>query len=148
VKRVRTHKKFAYRLSPAEGVPLIESRLHDTLTTHSVDSVTTTRHRFFFQLNIITANHVLPGFRCCLQPCRGSLERLGVAQIGLYQIHWPGFLTQAYSNDAFVQGLANCVRKGLTKSVGVSNFREERIRRAVSILEVLLWSLNSCSLKY
>lgn len=66
---------------------------------------------------------------------RGSLDRLGVDQIGLYQMHWPGFLTQSWSNDAFVQGLAGCVQKGLTKSVGVSNFREDRIRRAVSILE-------------
>ena len=63
------------------------------------------------------------------------MDRLGVEQIGLYQIHWPGFLTQSWSNDAFVQGLAACAQKGLTQAVGVSNFREDRIRRAVSILE-------------
>lgn len=68
--------------------------------------------------------------------CRASLERLSVPQIGLYQIHWPGFLTQGFSNDAFVKGLAQVANKGLTKAVGVSNFRADRVRRAASILEV------------
>ena len=70
---------------------------------------------------------------CC---CRGSLQRLQVPQIGLYQIHWPGFLTQALSNDAFVLGLARCAQQGLTQAVGVSNFKAERVRTAASILEV------------
>ena len=70
--------------------------------------------------------------------CRGSLSRLGVGSTGLYQMHWPGFLTQSWSNDAFVQGLATCAQKGLTQAVGVSNFREDRICRAASILEVSL----------
>lgn len=68
--------------------------------------------------------------------CRGSLERLSLPQIGLYQIHWPGFLTQGYSNDAFVRGLAQCCQKGLTQAVGISNFRADRVRTAASILEV------------
>lgn len=75
---------------------------------------------------------------------RGSLSRLGVAQIGLYQMHWPGFLTQAGSNDAFVKGLAQCAQQGLTQAVGVSNFRADRVRRAASILEVPVLADSFC----
>ena len=49
---------------------------------------------------------------CC---CRASLGRLGVDQLGLYQIHWPGFITNGFVNDNFVQGLADCQKQGLTK---------------------------------
>lgn len=67
--------------------------------------------------------------------------------MGLYQIHWPGFLSQGFSNDQFVLGLAKCVQQGLTQAVGVSNFKAERVRRAASILEVnsLLLSVTESS---
>ena len=87
-------------------------------------------------LVVLTSNAHDGGTIHSVSCCRGSLDRLSVAQIGLYQIHWPGFLTQAFSNDAFVKGLAQCASKGLTKAVGVSNFKADRVRRAASILEV------------
>jgi hypothetical protein len=34
---------------------------------------------------------------------RASLGRLGVDQLGLYQIHWPAFGTNWFRNDAFVK---------------------------------------------
>ena len=71
-----------------------------------------------------------------------------VPQIGLYQIHWPGFLTQAFSNDAFVLGLARCAQQGLTQAVGVSNFRADRVRTAASILEVsTIWAAAAQALQ-
>lgn len=52
--------------------------------------------------------------------CKLSLERLGMEQMDLYQIHGPvHFLT---SIDSMAEGLAKCVELGLTKSVGVSNY--------------------------
>jgi aryl-alcohol dehydrogenase-like predicted oxidoreductase len=67
--------------------------------------------------------------------CRASLERLQVPKLGLYMQHWPGFLINGPFNDAFVEGLSDCARLGLTQAVGVSNFSAERIRRANSILQ-------------
>ena len=55
--------------------------------------------------------------------------------------HWPGFFTTAFSNDAYVEGLGRCVQQGLTKAVGVSNYRKDRIESASARLAV---SLRSC----
>lgn len=41
--------------------------------------------------------------------CKASLERLQLQQMGLYIQHWPGFFFNAFSNDGYLQGLADCV---------------------------------------
>lgn len=64
------------------------------------------------------------------------MDRLGIEKAGLYMQHWPGILTNGPFNDAFVEGLGDCARLGLTQAVGVSNFSAERVRRANSILQV------------
>ncbi len=51
-------------------------------------------------------------------------------------IHWPGFITNGWCNDAFVQGLADCQQQGLTQAVGVSNFNLGRVKTAQQILKV------------
>lgn len=67
---------------------------------------------------------------------QASLKRLQVPSVGLYMIHWPGFAIQSLANDAFVEGLAKVKQAGLAQAVGVSNFREDRLRRAHKILQV------------
>ena len=67
--------------------------------------------------------------------CRASLGRLGIEKVGLYQIHWPGFITNGFQNDAFVRGLADCANQGLASAVGVSNFKADRVRTASRILK-------------
>lgn len=67
---------------------------------------------------------------------QGSLTRLQVPSVGLYMIHWPGFGPQSLANDAFVEGLAKVKHAGLAQAVGVSNFREDRLRAAHKILQV------------
>ena len=62
-------------------------------------------------------------------------------------IHWPGFITNGWCNDAFVKGLADCQQQGLTQAVGVSNFKLERVKTAQQILKVqLLLPSLSCTL--
>ena len=51
-------------------------------------------------------------------------------------IHWPGFITNGWSNDAFVKGLADCQQQGLAQAVGVSNFNLGRVKTAQQILKV------------
>ena len=47
-----------------------------------------------------------------------------------------GFLINGPFNDAFVEGLGDCVNQGLAQAVGVSNFTADRVRRSSSILQV------------
>jgi aryl-alcohol dehydrogenase-like predicted oxidoreductase len=62
---------------------------------------------------------------------KGSLARLDVESVDLYQIHWPSFVM---STDALMEGLAECVKSGMTRTVGVSNFNQNRMLAAYSSL--------------
>lgn len=62
---------------------------------------------------------------------KASLERMGVDSVDLYQIHWPSPLL---SPESMMEGMAECVKLGLTRTVGVSNFWESRMLRAYSAL--------------
>ncbi len=62
---------------------------------------------------------------------KGSLNRLGVESVDLYQIHWPSPLM---STDTMMDGLAECVKSGMTRTVGVSNFGQSRMLAAYSAL--------------
>jgi aryl-alcohol dehydrogenase-like predicted oxidoreductase len=62
---------------------------------------------------------------------KGSLARLGLESVDLYQIHWPALLM---GNDAIADGLAECVKSGLTRTVGVSNFSQTQMLAAYSSL--------------
>lgn len=70
--------------------------------------------------------------------CKASLGRLGVPSVALYIQHWPGFALNAFSNDAYLEGLAQCHAQGLCDAVGVSNFNASRLREAHAKLKVLL----------
>ncbi|KAJ1445989.1 NADP-dependent oxidoreductase domain-containing protein [Pelagophyceae sp. CCMP2097] len=59
-----------------------------------------------------------------VEACEASLKRLGRNKIELYQIHFPN----GWSNEAYWDGLAQCVEKGLVESVGVSNYGVEATR--------------------
>lgn len=60
-----------------------------------------------------------------------SLERMQLESVDLYQIHWPAL---TLSNDTLMDGLAECVKSGLARTVGVSNFGQTRMLAAYSAL--------------
>lgn len=62
---------------------------------------------------------------------KGSLERLGLDSVDVYQIHWP---SPILSPEAMMEGMVECVKQGLARTVGVSNFWEKRMLRAYSTL--------------
>ena len=62
---------------------------------------------------------------------KASLGRLGVESVDLYQIHWP---TPLMSIDTMMEGLAECVKSGMTRTVGISNFGQSRMLAAYSAL--------------
>lgn len=63
----------------------------------------------------------------------GSLSRLGLDAVDLYQIHWP------IPDDEIEEGwsaLAELRDEGLARHIGVSNFNVEQLRRAQAIAPV------------
>jgi aryl-alcohol dehydrogenase-like predicted oxidoreductase len=65
--------------------------------------------------------------------CEGSLDRLGVDEIDLYQIHWP------IPDDEVEEGwstLAGLKEEGLVRHIGASNFSVEQLGRAEAIAPV------------
>ena len=68
-----------------------------------------------------------------LREAEGSLERLGVDAIDLYQIHWPipeGDVQEGWS------ALAELKEQGLVRHIGVSNFDVGQLRRIQQIAPV------------
>ncbi len=60
-----------------------------------------------------------------------SLERLRLEAVDLYQIHFP---SRFLSLEKMMEGLFICIEKGLTRTVGISNFDPSEVLRAYSIL--------------
>ena len=62
---------------------------------------------------------------------RGSLSRLGLPRVDLYQLHWP---LPVFSVARRMDALAETVQAGLTRAVGVSNYTAADLRRAHAAL--------------
>jgi aryl-alcohol dehydrogenase-like predicted oxidoreductase len=60
-----------------------------------------------------------------------SLDRLGLDRLDLYQIHWPFPLL---SPERAMDWMAEAVKEGLTRTVGVSNFNPSQTVRAYTSL--------------
>ena len=65
--------------------------------------------------------------RAMLGALDGSLKRLGVERIDLYQIHFP---TSPERADALIDVMAEAVHVGKVRAVGVSNYGVSLMRRA------------------
>jgi aryl-alcohol dehydrogenase-like predicted oxidoreductase len=66
--------------------------------------------------------------------CRGSLARLGIDHVDLYQLHWPD--RSGIPVEDTWGGVADLVAEGLVRFVGVSNFDRELIERCEPIRHV------------
>ncbi|HTB32705.1 MAG TPA: aldo/keto reductase [Bacteroidia bacterium] len=62
-----------------------------------------------------------------------SLRELNVGYIDLLLLHWPG---NDSSNDLACELLNDCIHKGYTRLVGVSNFSMAQLKRAQSLMPV------------
>ena len=71
------------------------------------------------------------GKNALVSALRASLERISVESVDLYQVHFPGI---TMSIDTLMEGLAECVKSGQTRTVGVSNFGQTRMLAAYSAL--------------
>jgi aryl-alcohol dehydrogenase-like predicted oxidoreductase len=66
--------------------------------------------------------------------CRGSLARLGVDRLDLYQLHWPDS-TGVAVEDTW-GAMTELVEQGLVRHIGVSNFDRDLIERCETIRHV------------
>ncbi len=66
-----------------------------------------------------------------IKALKGSLRRLGLEKIDLYQIHWA---FPPRSIETWVSALADAVEAGLVRAVGVSNYNADQMRRAHAVL--------------
>jgi len=62
---------------------------------------------------------------------KGSLDRMGLDAVDLYQIHMSSL---TMSPETMMEGMAECVKRGWARTVGVSNFGQSRMLRAYSTL--------------
>ena len=61
----------------------------------------------------------------------GSLRRLQIEKVDLYQIHWP---YPPLSIEAWATALADVFEEGLVRAVGISNYSAHQMRRAEATL--------------
>ncbi len=76
---------------------------------------------------------------------KGSLKRLGLERVDLYQMHWPG---QFVKIEAWMDEMAAAVKDGLTRTVGVSNYDATLTRRAAAQLATHNLPLASNQIEY
>jgi aryl-alcohol dehydrogenase-like predicted oxidoreductase len=69
--------------------------------------------------------------RSLLRALRGSLKRLGVPMVELYQIHQP---MPPVNVETWMAAMVEAVQAGLTREVGVSNYDSSRMQQAYDAL--------------
>jgi aryl-alcohol dehydrogenase-like predicted oxidoreductase len=65
--------------------------------------------------------------RSLLKALDASLSRLGLASVDLYQVHFPSAIPRM---SGLMDALAETVKEGKTRAVGVSNYGADQMRRA------------------
>ncbi len=85
------------------------------------------------------------GRRRLLDALHASLNRLGVSQVDLYQIHFP---IPPVAIETWMEAMAEAVQQGLIRAVGVSNYNVEQTRRAHAALATRGVPLASNQVEY
>ncbi len=70
------------------------------------------------------------GYDQAIRACKASLERLELSYVDLYLIHWP-----VPAHDKYVEtwkALIDLQADGLTRSIGVSNFKPNHLERIIA----------------
>lgn len=76
---------------------------------------------------------------------RGSLQRLGLPKVDLYQVHWP---MPPVSIESWMTQMADVYADGLIRAVGVSNYDLEQTKRAADALSKCGIRLASNQVEY
>ncbi|GAB4520896.1 MAG: aldo/keto reductase [Anaerolineae bacterium] len=76
---------------------------------------------------------------------QGSLKRLGLPRVDLYQIHWP---FPPVPIETWVDALGEAVELGLARAAGVSNYSRDQMLRAYEVLSRRQLTLASNQVEY
>ncbi|HVZ79498.1 MAG TPA: aldo/keto reductase [bacterium] len=140
--------RASYREALASGI-----RLFDTAEVYGEGESETFLGRFLKEapaqdVRIATKFAPMPWrFRTSemIQALKRSLGRLGLSSVDLYQMHWP---SPPRSVKAWMEPLAQAVKEGLAKEVGVSNFSRSQMLRAQEALGAQGVPLASNQMQY
>lgn len=80
-----------------------------------------------------------------LRSLRGSLSRLGLPSVDLYQMHWP---FPPVTIETWMQAMIEAYQSGLVRAVGVSNYDRGQMQRAYDSLVREGISLASNQVEY
>jgi diketogulonate reductase-like aldo/keto reductase len=94
------------------------------------------RDRVFLASKVLPSNASRTG---TIRACEGSLRRLGTPYLDLYLLHW---WSERHPIEETMEGMAELVRRGLTRLVGVSNLDVSQMRRAQKALGDLPLACN------
>jgi diketogulonate reductase-like aldo/keto reductase len=97
--------------------------------------------RPFERDTLFITSKVLPShadFKGTIAACERSLQRLGLEYLDLYLLHWPS----EYPLEETMGALEELHKRGKTRFVGVSNFDEEEMARAASLLRSVPLACN------
>ena len=86
------------------------------------------RDRVYLVSKVLPSNASYDGTR---EACERSLQRLGVDQLDLYLLHWPG----SHPIAETMRALESLVRDRMTRSIGVSNFDVDDLKPAIAALK-------------
>lgn len=70
------------------------------------------------------------GHRSAIDALEASLDRLGLDRVDLYLIHWPQPTLDRYAETW--EGFIEARERGLTRSIGVSNFHAPHLERLIA----------------
>lgn len=91
------------------------------------DALRGRRDQVYLVSKVLPSNASYDGTR---RACERSLQRLGVDELDLYLLHWPG----SHPIAETMRALESLVRDGMTRAIGVSNFDVEDLRPALAAL--------------
>ncbi len=81
------------------------------------------------------------------QACEGSLKRLGLDVIDLYQIHWPDPWQQVPLEES-MRALERLYKDGKIRAIGVSNFAVRDLEEARSALSTTRYRIEPGSVQH
>jgi aryl-alcohol dehydrogenase-like predicted oxidoreductase len=139
----------AFRASMAEGVTLVDTaEIYGNGASERI--IGEILREAGFEGTPVIATKFAPrpyrlSARSLLKALDKSLERLGVETIDLYQIHYPNPI---FKINSLMDALAETVRAGKVRRVGVSNYGADQMRRAHDRLASHGVSLASNQVEY